>query len=114
MWFDGPMPTTTPAAIRSFIETTNAEDTEGFFATFTADATIDDWGRIFHGPAGVATWNETDNIGKHSRFDLVELTPGAQDHEFVVTMDVSGDGYNGLGTMTFVLDGDLVRSLVIT
>ncbi|BDZ50133.1 hypothetical protein GCM10025867_23740 [Frondihabitans sucicola] len=108
------MPTPTPAAILSFIDTTNAEDTDGFLASFTADASIDDGGRTFHGVEGIADWNESDNIGKHSRFDVVEIAEGTSADEFVVTMDVTGDGYNGIGTMTFVVDGDLVRSLVIT
>lgn len=108
------MPVETPTAIRSFIETTNAEDTDGFVASFTADGTIDDWGRKFSGAAGIASWNETDNIGKHSRFDVVEVAQGQAPGEYIVTMDVTGDGYNGIGTMTFVVDGDLVRSLVIT
>ena len=108
------MPVETPTAIRSFIETTNAEDTEGFLASFTADGTIDDWGRQFHGVEGIASWNESDNIGKHSRFDVVEVAQGSAAGEYIVTMDVTGDGYNGIGTMTFVVDGDLVRSLVIT
>ncbi|RKR74516.1 nuclear transport factor 2 family protein [Frondihabitans australicus] len=104
----------TPRAIRTFIDTTNEEDTEGFLAAFADDATLDDWGRVFHGTSGVASWNQTDNIGKHSRFDVVEVAEGAKPGEFVVTVDVTGEGYNGLGTMTFTVEGDLVKSLVIT
>lgn len=108
------MPTSTPTAIRAFIDTTNAEDTEGFLASFTAEATIDDWGRRFAGAEGIAAWNASDNIGKHSRFDVVEVARGSIPGEYVVTVDVAGEGYTGIGTMTFVLDGDRVRSLVIT
>jgi hypothetical protein len=104
----------TPLAIRSFIDSTNEEDTEAFLGSFAADATLDDWGRVFTGPDGVASWNLTDNIGKHSRFDVVEIVEGAGPGEYVVTMDVTGEGYNGIGTMTFRVEGDLVKSLVIT
>jgi hypothetical protein len=107
------MPVETPPAIRSFIETTNAEDTDGFLAAFTSDGTIDDGGRTFAGRDGIAAWNASDNIGRHSRFDVVELSQGSSPGEYVLTMDVTGDGYNGLGTMTFVVDGNRVRSLVI-
>lgn len=104
----------TPRAIRTFIDSTNEEDTEGFLAVFADDATLDDWGRVFHGPAGIASWNQTDNIGKHSRFDVVEVAQGSAPGQYVVTVDVTGEGYNGLGTMTFTVAGDRVASLVIT
>jgi ketosteroid isomerase-like protein len=104
----------TPRAIRSFIDSTNEEDTEAFLAVFADDATLDDWGRVFQGPDGVSSWNLTDNIGKHSRFDVVEVAAGRVPEEYVVTVDVSGEGYTGLGTMTFRLEGDLVKSLRIT
>jgi ketosteroid isomerase-like protein len=113
-WFDEVMPVATPPAIEAFISATNAEDTDAFLAAFADDALLDDWGRRFHGPAEIASWNLSDNIGKHSRFDLVEIIEGGRPGEFVVTMDVAGDGYNGIGTMTFVLTGDLIASLVIT
>ncbi|ROQ38206.1 SnoaL-like protein [Frondihabitans sp. PhB188] len=108
------MTVATPSAIHSFIDTTNREDDTGFLACFADDATLDDWGRVFHGRDGVARWNESDNIGKHSRFDVVEVAAGSSADEFVVTVDVSGDGYNGVGTMTFVLAGERVKSLTIT
>lgn len=104
----------TPSAIRSFIDSTNEEDTERFVATFAPDATIDDWGRRFEGADGIASWNQTDNIGKHSRFDVVEVAEGDGPGRFVVTVDVAGEGFTGLGTMTFTIEGDVIASLVIT
>jgi hypothetical protein len=104
----------TPPAIAAFISATNAEDTDAFLAAFADDALLDDWGRRFHGPSEIASWNLSDNIGKHSRFDLVEIVPGGRPGEYVVTMDVAGEGYNGIGTLTFVLAGEQIASLVIT
>ena len=104
----------TPVAIRTFIDSSNEEDTERFLASFTDDATLDDWGRVFRGRSGIAGWNDSDNIGKHSRFDVVEVAAGSSAGEYVVTVDVTGEGYNGLGTMTFVVADDLVKSVVIT
>jgi hypothetical protein len=40
--------------------------------------------------------------------------PGGRPGEYVVTMDVAGEGYNGIGTLTFVLAGEQIASLVIT
>ncbi|MCU1529793.1 MAG: ketosteroid isomerase [Frondihabitans sp.] len=113
-WFDEVMPVETPPAIAAFISATNAEDTQGFLAAFADDALLDDWGRRFHGPSEIASWNLSDNIGKHSRFDLVEIVEGEQPGEYIVTMDVAGEGYNGIGTMTFVVAHTLITSLVIT
>lgn len=108
------MTVATPSAIQSFIDATNAEDTQAFLAAFTPVATLDDWGRVFSGREGIEAWDSSDNIGKHSRFDVVEVAHGTGDDEFVVTIDVSGDGFNGLGTLTFTLDGGLIDRLVIT
>lgn len=74
-------------------------------ALFTADALLVDWSRAFHGHEGVASWNQSDNIGKHSRFELVELSDGTfGGHR--VTLTVSGEGFNGTGPMTFRLVGE--------
>ena len=108
------MPVETPTAIQSFIDATNAENTEAFLASFADDATLDDWGRVFHGPDGIASWDLSDNIGKHSRFDVVEIVDGESPGRYVVTMDVTGDGFTGLGTLTFEVVGGLIASLVIT
>jgi hypothetical protein len=112
--FDEAMTVETPVAIRSFLESTNGEDTDAFLAAFADEATLDDWGRVFRGIDEIASWNQSDNIGKHSRFDLVEIIEGGAAGEYVVTLDVAGEGYNGIGTMTFVVQEGLIASLVIT
>ncbi len=104
---------TVPNAIQAFIDATNAGDTAAFIDAFTPDATLDDWGRGFTGHDGIARWNETDNIGVQSHFDLVGIAEGAEPDSYVVTLKVSGNGYNGTGPMTFVVDGDRIASLVI-
>ena len=43
-----------PAAIRQFIEATNKADTAAFLAAFSANASLTDWGRNFHGRDGIA------------------------------------------------------------
>jgi hypothetical protein len=113
----GPMsePTTpVPAGLRTFIDATNRGDSTAFVAGFTEDAVLDDWGRVFHGRDGVASWNRTDNIGKRSHFELVGIEPTDDPDTVVATLTVSGDGFNGTGPMTFAFRGDLVARLTIT
>jgi ketosteroid isomerase-like protein len=102
-----------PAAIRTFIDATNAGDAEAFVAAFTADAYLNDWGREFHGHDGVRAWNRTDNIGVRAHFELVSATPGEHPEIQTVTLTVSGDGYNGTGPMRFELHGGLIARLLI-
>ena len=104
----------TPAAIRAFIDATNAGDSDAFVAAFTADATLDDWGRKFAGHAGVRDWDRTDNIGVQSHFDLLAIERGAEPDSYVATIRVRGNGYNGTGPMAFRLRDGLVASLRIS
>ncbi len=104
---------TVPAAIRTFIDTTNAGDSAAFVAGFTADAFVSDWGREFRGREGVAEWDGSDNIGRHGHFELLQVKPGATLHEYVATVVVSGDGFNGTSDLQFTVRGDEVARLVI-
>jgi len=106
--------TTLPSAIQAFIDATNSADTDAFVAAFTTDAYLDDWGREFHGRDGVRSWDRTDNIGKQSHFELVSVEPGEATGAFVVTLTVSGNGYNGTGPMVFQLRDGLISSLIIS
>jgi SnoaL-like domain len=103
-----------PEPIRTFVDTTNNGDSEGFVAAFTPDAYLDDWGREFHGHAGVRDWNRTDNIGVQAHFDVISASPGPTPDSYVVTLRVSGNGYNGTGPMTFELRDGLIATLRIS
>jgi hypothetical protein len=101
-----------PPAIIDFFEATNASDRERFLDAFAADAVLDDWGRSFHGREGISTWNQNENMGVQSHFEssgFVE-TNGV----YAVSITVSGNGYNGGGTMAFVLEGDKISRVDIT
>ena len=104
---------TTPPVIQRFIDATNAGDTAAFLEAFTPDAFLSDWGRDFTGRAGIASWNEADNIGMHSKFRLIEVEPKGAD-AYRVRLAVSGNGYNGEGTMAFTLVGGRISRLVIS
>jgi ketosteroid isomerase-like protein len=104
---------TTPEAIQAFVDATNRGDSDAFVATFTPDAHLDDWGRTFDGHDGVRSWDGTDNIGVRSHFDLLDVTPGAGQGEYVANLRVTGNGYNGTGPMTFRLRRGLIADLRI-
>jgi hypothetical protein len=98
-------------AIARMVDATNRADTDAFVACFTGDAFLSDWGREFHGHAGAASWDSTDNIGVNAHFEVL----GVRDEgdEQVVTMKVSGGGYNGTGDIRFTTrDGYISRMLI--
>ncbi|GAB3338361.1 nuclear transport factor 2 family protein [Micromonospora halotolerans] len=106
--------TAVPAPIQTFIDATNRADSDAFVAAFTDDAYLNDWGREFHGRDGVRSWDRTDNIGVQSHFALVGIEPGTDPDSYVVTLTVSGNGFNGTGPMTFHLRDGLIASLNIS
>jgi ketosteroid isomerase-like protein len=103
-----------PAAIADFIEATNRGDSAAFVDTFAPDATLNDWGTEFHGRDAIAGWNQTDNIGVQAHFDVVEVKPADKPGTFVATLTVTSHKHRGTGPMTFVVDGNKIRSLEIT
>ncbi|MEV4294101.1 nuclear transport factor 2 family protein [Microbispora rosea] len=103
----------TPRPIVAFLDATNAADPDAFVAAFTEDAFLDDWGRQYRGHEGVRDWDRTDNIGVQSRIALTALTSGSEPDTFIGTVAVSGNRFNGTGTMTFTLRDDRISSLVI-
>lgn len=102
---------TLPAAIQRFIDATNTADSEAFLSSFTEDAYLEDWGRTFYGRAGARSWNRTDNIGKQTRFEVVEVH--REGGEWVVTVTVTGNGFNGTSPIRFTVDGDRISRMVI-
>ncbi|KAA1397681.1 nuclear transport factor 2 family protein [Aeromicrobium ginsengisoli] len=100
-----------PPAIADFFDATNAADRARFLAAFADDAVLDDWGHVYAGRDAIAGWNETDNMGVSSHLDVLGFEQ--QGGAYVVSIQVTGDGYNGGGSMTFSLDGDLISRVVI-
>lgn len=102
-----------PAPIAAFIDATNAGDSDAFLAAFADDAVLSDWGRVYRGRDAIADWDRTDNIGKRSHFELIDIASGAGTDTYVVTLTVNGDGYNGTGPMTITVSGDRISRLTI-
>jgi ketosteroid isomerase-like protein len=102
---------TVPEAVQRMIDATNAADTDAFVDAFTDDAYLEDWGRGFHGHDGVRSWDRTDNIGKRSHFEALGSRRDGDDD--IVTLRVSGDGFNGTSDIRFtVRDGRIARMLI--
>jgi hypothetical protein len=106
------MPETLPPAIQRFFEATNAGDRSGVLAAFAASAVLDDWGRVFHGHAGIAQWDETDNVGVNSHLTVEDTDIGRD--EVIVRVSVRGQGFNGQGRMIFRMEGGLISALTIS
>jgi len=100
-----------PAAISQMIDATNAGDSDAFVASFTADAYLEDWGRGFHGHDGVRSWDGSDNIGRGAHFDVVGSRRDRQD--WIVTLRVSGGGFNGTSDFRLTVDGDRISRMII-
>ena len=98
-------------AIQRMIEATNAGDSEAFVECFTDDAYLSDWGREFHGHDGARSWDRTDNIGKHAHFEATGSRRDGEDD--VVTLVVTGGGFNGTSDIRFTIRDDLIARMVI-
>ncbi|MFB2598282.1 nuclear transport factor 2 family protein [Herbiconiux sp. P17] len=101
-----------PPAIADFFDATNRSDRERFLAAFAGDAVLDDWGRSFSGHDGIATWNDNENMGVQSHFEVEGFTE--TNGVYAVAIKVTGNGYNGGGTMAFALEGDRISRVDIT
>jgi ketosteroid isomerase-like protein len=99
------------APIAAMIEATNREDSAAFLDAFSDDALINDWGREFRGKAEIATWNANENIGVNSRIEATGATRSGD--ETTVAVSVSGNGYNGGGSMVFTTHAGRIKRLVI-
>lgn len=97
--------------VRRMIEATNAEDTRAFLDTFAEDAVVDDFGRRFTGKTQIAAWSDRENIGTHNR---IEVTGVSQDgDDIILSIQVSGNGYNGGGTFAIHSRDGMIRRMTI-
>lgn len=100
-----------PQPIVAFFESSNRGDAASVITCFTPTAILDDWGRHFEGHAGIASWDRTDNTGVQAHIQAVSSK--AEGDTVVVTVKVSGNGFNGTGHMHFQLRGDKIARLDI-
>ncbi|MDQ0382087.1 nuclear transport factor 2 family protein [Amycolatopsis thermophila] len=100
-----------PAAVRRMFDATNRGDSEAFLDAFTEDGQVDDWGRTFTGRDELAGWNDRENIGVQAHFDVTGSRTSGD--TTTVTLQVSGNGFNGPGTFEFVVRDDRIARLRI-
>lgn len=103
---------TLPPAIAHFFDATNHADRERFLAAFAPDAVLDDWGHTSIGLDEIARWNDTDNIGARTQFEVTGFT--VHNGIYAVSVQVTGNGYNGGGTMAFTVVDELISRVDIT
>jgi ketosteroid isomerase-like protein len=106
-----PSATDVPPAVTRMVEATNAADSAAFVDAFADDAYLEDWGRGFRGRDGIAQWNQSDNIGRQSHFEVRSVR--AEGDGVVVTLEVTGGGFNGTSDFYFEVDGDAIRTMII-
>jgi len=94
-----------PQGLQDLILTTNAGDSTKFVSLFASDGVIDDWGNKYIGTERIASWNQTDNIGKKSQFSLVDATQES-DNQWLLHIKVAGNGFNGTSPFRFMINED--------
>lgn len=100
-----------PLPVQASLDATNAGDPAAFLDTFTPDGAVDDWGRLFEGPARITEWSNNEYIGKNMTLEVSSVEIDG-DHVIVIAQ-VGGDGFNGPSTFTYRLAGDKVSRMTI-
>ena len=100
-----------PSPVQASVDATNAGDLEAFLASFTPDGVVDDWGRVFTGPAEITEWSNNEYIGK--KLTLEVTSTRSEGDVTTVIADVGGDGFNGPSTFIYAVDGDRVARITI-
>ena len=100
-----------PPAMQRIFDATNAGDSAAFVQSFAPNGVVDDWGREFAGHDAIAGWNARENIGVQSHFAIHDVIRDGT--AYVATVTVNSNGYNGGGTFTVEVDGDLISRFTI-
>lgn len=77
-----------PKAIRAYIEAANRFDLEGFMATFTDDAVVNDQQREYAGPDAIRVWAAREIMKDHVTMDVTSVVK--RDANFAVTAVIDG------------------------
>jgi uncharacterized protein (TIGR02246 family) len=107
------MKTQLPQPIATYMQATNARDTDALLASFTPDAVVTDEGQEYHGVAQIRAWREKTNEKYHFTLDVTDIAEGG--NETIVTTLVSGtfDGSPIQLHYHFTLKGDKIAALSI-
>jgi ketosteroid isomerase-like protein len=103
-----------PSVIDRFVAAHNAKDADTALTSFTADATVVDDGRTYHGTDGIRAW-----LASSATEWTYTSTPTAfrrtDDTHYVVVQHVVGDFPGGVVDLDYrlTLNGGLIDHLVI-
>ncbi len=100
-----------PAAVQRMIDATNSGDHDAFVAAFAPDAALVDWGKVFDGSDAIASWDESDNIGRGAHFAVANTE--REGDTWIVSLDVTGGGFNGRSDFHFELADDRIARMEI-
>ena len=92
------------AAVQQMIDATNRGDSDALVAAFAETAVLVDFGRAFTGRAEIAGWNDKENIGTQNHINITDVQRSGNTTN--VRIRVTGNGYNGPGTLAFSTDED--------
>ncbi|WP_405392592.1 nuclear transport factor 2 family protein [Streptomyces sp. NBC_01102] len=103
---------TLPSIVTASLEAANTHDTDAWLKTFSHDAVVNDWGRLFTGHDAIRGWSDTEFIGANVTLRISGFT--RQDDTVTVTAQVGGDGFNGLSHFAFTVRDDRITLMRIT
>jgi uncharacterized protein (TIGR02246 family) len=107
------MITKLPHSIATYIQATNARDTDTLLTIFTPDAVVTDEGHKYHGLDEIKEWKNRSHEKYQYSLEVINVAEG--DNETVVTNLVSGnfDGSPVQLHFHFTLKGDKIAELSI-
>jgi SnoaL-like domain len=102
---------TVPEPVASFIATVNAHDEAGFLDAFTADGSVDDWGRLFTGRDEITAWSGKEFVGAQGVLTPEEVTVDGS--RVTVVGDWRSNHANGRSSFAFDVDGEKISRMTI-
>ncbi|GAB3486301.1 hypothetical protein GCM10027440_30900 [Nocardiopsis coralliicola] len=100
-----------PEPVATFIERVNAHDEEAFLSAFTAEGTVDDWGRTFTGREAIKAWSGKEFIGSRGVLTVEEVATAGS--SVTVVGDWRSNHANGRSKFIFDIDGGKIAAMTI-
>lgn len=102
-----------PASFHRFVKVVADRDSDALLGLFAANASVNDWGQLYHGPDAIRDWNETEFLG--ANLTLVIDSVISVDGRITMRANVDSRHYTGPSTIALVPDADdRLRELLIT